>query len=104
PKAYILRFGTWSKALQAFIDRVNADAPEVKPAQHAAGRAAVAARWTRPEADRREIKLGLRYTVLTRDPFRCVFCGRSPATEVGLSLHVDHIVSVADGGKTVYET
>lgn len=102
PKAYIRRFGTWTRALQAFIARVNSDvAPlpdipdnaQVPPPQ----RAAI------PECERREIRLGLRYAVLKRDRFRCVVCGRSPATHVGILLHIDHIVPVAKGGMTVFD-
>ncbi len=42
----------------------------------------------------------LRFMILERDNFRCVFCGRS-ADEV--SLEVDHKVAWVDGGKTTYE-
>lgn len=38
----------------------------------------------------RTISLSLRYEILKRDAFRCVKCGRSPATEAGVQLHVDH--------------
>ena len=55
------------------------------------------------EGDKREIRLGLRYAVLKRDRFRCVICGRSPATTLGVILHVDHIVAWSRGGKTVVE-
>ena len=41
----------------------------------------------------------LRYDVMKRDHFRCVLCGRS--ADDGVKLHVDHIVPVAKGGKTV---
>lgn len=51
----------------------------------------------------RRISLSLRYEVLKRDGFRCINCGRSPATEVGVELHVDHIHPWSKGGKTVIE-
>ena len=38
----------------------------------------------------------LRWTILERDGRRCVVCGASAAD--GVSLHVDHIVSVYNGG------
>ena len=52
---------------------------------------------------RREISLSLRYEILKRDGFRCIKCGRSPATDVGVELHVDHIISWANGGGTVLD-
>jgi hypothetical protein len=103
PKAYILRFGTWTKALQAFIDRVNADASPVAENHDAGQKSSPVYKTIAPEADRRDIRLGLRYAVLKRDCFRCVVCGRSPATHLGLVLHVDHIIPIAKGGKTVIE-
>ena len=54
-------------------------------------------------ATRREISLSLRYEVLKRYGFRCVKCGRSPATDLGVQLHVDHIISWANGGETITE-
>ena len=51
---------------------------------------------------RREISLSLRYEVLKRDGFRCVKCGRSPATEAGMQLHIDHVLPWANGGETVF--
>jgi hypothetical protein len=51
---------------------------------------------------RREISLSLRYEVLKRDGFRCVKCGRSPATEVEVQLHIDHIRPWANGGETIF--
>lgn len=103
PKAYIRRFGTWTKALQAFVDRVNADTSIGEGIEDDREEARVAKKKAVPESNRRDIRLGLRYAVLKRDSFRCVVCGRSPATQLGLVLHVDHIVPVAKGGKTVFE-
>lgn len=40
----------------------------------------------------------LRFRVLQRDGFRCVYCGRSPRD--GAMLHLDHVVPVAAGGET----
>ena len=41
----------------------------------------------------------LRYSILKRDGFRCQICGRS--AQDGVKLHVDHIIPVSKGGKTV---
>ena len=41
----------------------------------------------------------MRYEVLKRDNFRCVICGRTAAE--GAKLHVDHIIPVSKGGRTV---
>ena len=49
----------------------------------------------------RGISLSLRYTVLKRDNFRCLKCGRSPALNPGVVLHVDHNQAWANGGETV---
>jgi hypothetical protein len=54
-------------------------------------------------ATRRGISLSLRYAVLRRDSFRCVKCGRSPASSPGLVLHVDHRRAWANAGETVLE-
>lgn len=101
-KAYIRRFGTWTKALQAFVDGMNKDSAcmaDTPTNDEVCG----PIKSLISDADVREIKLGLRYTVLKRDSFRCVTCGRSPATHLGIVLHVDHIVPAARGGKTVIE-
>lgn len=46
----------------------------------------------------RTISLNIRVRVLSRDNFRCVFCGKSPATDIGTKLHIDHIVLFSKGG------
>lgn len=37
---------------------------------------------------------------MQRDGFRCVTCGRSPATHRGLVLHLDHEVPFSKAGRT----
>jgi 5-methylcytosine-specific restriction endonuclease McrA len=39
----------------------------------------------------------LRFRILVRDRFRCVYCGRKPPE---VKLAVDHVVPRAKGGKT----
>ena len=39
---------------------------------------------------RSEIKVSLRFKVLKRDGFRCVYCGGTP--DRGYELHVDHVI------------
>jgi len=51
----------------------------------------------------RGVSLALRYEVLRRDKFRCVRCGRSPATNVGVVLHIDHKKSWDKQGETTLE-
>jgi hypothetical protein len=115
--AYEARWGTWRKALRAFVDRVNVDLKEGREPPILASREELRThsgtrlnltptrtdgRLSRPTgADRRTISLGLRYEVLRRDRFRCSLCGTSPTSQLGCELHVDHVVPFSRGGKTV---
>lgn len=53
------------------------------------------------EYQRKMMTDSLRYDILKRDGFRCVLCGRT--VNDGIKLHVDHIIPVSKGGKTVKE-
>lgn len=105
--AYEAKFGTWGRAKAAFVERVNSDLTAQKPATTRS----TGEQLTLPEAKlprhedarARPASVGLRFKVLSRDRFRCVTCGRSPATDLSVTLHVDHIVPRAAGGKTVEE-
>ncbi len=97
---YERRFGSWSKALVAFVDRMNSgDADTVAPALEPAAIPAKAV--PTPVEDRRKIPLSLRYAVLRRDSFKCTVCGNSPAVDPTCILHVDHVVPFSRGGRTV---
>ncbi len=49
--------------------------------------------------ERAQMTPTLRYRILQRDGFRCQLCGLSAGD--GVKLHVDHIVPVSKGGKTI---
>lgn len=106
-EAYIKRFGTWMKALAAFVDRVNAEpdsapvpaaAPsspsDVPPPEEAPGPI------KRSRDERRDVPLGLRFRVLSRDRFKCILCGDHPARNPDCDLHVDHVTPWSKGGRT----
>jgi len=120
---YAHRFGTWRNALQQFIasrhktkSRIpalrttalplpasrNNSLPfgEGRPARHSSGEGGGEAS---PHRTTRTINWRLRFTILQRDCFRCVACGRSPATDPGVELHVDHITPWTKGGETLLE-
>jgi uncharacterized protein YuzE len=102
PKAYIVRWGTWNKALHAFVERVNHDTDGSMDKPSVSENTAEQNKPVKrvKEEDCRNIRLGLRYEVLKRDNFRCSLCGASPALTPGVELHVDHIHPFSKGGKT----
>lgn len=100
---YKTRFTGWVNACAAFIEHVSEQQGHpsgVQKTLDVAGVSAPTAIVVQP-GDRRNIPMKLRYKVLTRDRYRCVLCGRSPATHVGVSLHVDHIDPFSGKGRTV---
>jgi 5-methylcytosine-specific restriction endonuclease McrA len=101
-KAYVRRWGTWRKALQAFVERVNSGVKESSSdsCPQGAGKQQLTEQ-SEEKRGPRDIPLALRYFVLKRDDFRCVVCGESPAITRGVVLHVDHIQPWSKGGATV---
>jgi 5-methylcytosine-specific restriction endonuclease McrA len=99
PKAYVLRWGTWLKALEAFVEEANADSEHCKsvPVPLETSTATVVS------LEPRAIPAGTRYRVLIRDRARCVLCGRTPATELTIELHIDHIIPWSMGGSNQEE-
>lgn len=102
-KAYVGRWGTWVKALEAFVQRVGQvearsaaqpDAPAITPPPTQAERV---------DVNDGRIRLGLRYRVLVRDNFKCVVCGNTPARDPACRLHVDHMYPHSKGGPTLIE-
>jgi len=104
-KAFVVRWGTWNRAIHAFAEHVESEAGApgfAEPDTIQTGPAPSPVSRLKPE-DRREPSVGLRYCVLSRDRFQCVSCGRSPAHDAGCELHVDHVVPFSKGGKTTFE-
>ena len=87
---YKRRFRSWMNALAQFVDYANAqDARPPTPIETASG-----------HKTGRHPSLRMRFRVMKRDDFRCKKCGNSPALQLGLSLHVDHITPWSRGGET----
>jgi 5-methylcytosine-specific restriction endonuclease McrA len=98
---YEKRFGTWRKALEAFVVYINSE----EHSEHSSS-TENEARSTEPrlvQKGPRNINWRLRFIVMRRDNFKCKTCGRSPATEPSVVLHVDHIEAWSKNGKTVLE-
>lgn len=92
---YENRFGTWRKALEAFVMWANeGESPESPPK--------VASRGKKQRTPR-NINYRLRFLVMRRDNFKCRITGRSPATDPSVILEVDHIVPWDSGGETVID-
>jgi HNH endonuclease/Homing endonuclease associated repeat len=90
---YNRRFGSWTAALEAFVNYANGSGIEPLDVQSGAERRTTG----------RDPSLRLRWHVLQRDRFTCCACGASPALAPGIELHVDHIVPWSKGGETVLE-
>lgn len=103
PKAYVRRWGGWRAALSAFVKQVNESAPFPAASNSSAPLRESQTTAVLEAPAPRSIPLALRYKILSRDKFRCVTCGASPARDVGVDLHVDHIHPWSRGGQNVEE-
>jgi hypothetical protein len=102
-KAYVLRWGGWRAALSAFIKYVNQEPQTIQEIVSEKSSTEISASQTSPVTTPRSISLSLRYKVLSRDRFRCVKCGRSPATDLNVVLHIDHKDPWSKGGPNTEE-
>lgn len=91
---YKQRFGGWLNACAALVSGdIDIEAP--------AAIESTTGITTKPQPEKnRTVPLKLRLRVLTKDKFRCVLCGRTPALNPGAVLHVDHVVPFSAGGPT----
>lgn len=115
-------FGSWRKALVAFVNSVNADEssdspdrPDAKSHEpvlrdvlhssksHIPVVGGVHQSTTVRHKTHREPNLRLRFKVFVRDHFSCCVCGASPSKDSSVELHVDHIKPWSKGGETVLE-
>lgn len=101
-KTYVGRWGTWRRTVIAFVEWANSEGElgDTSEADQPTTGSKPVMEKPRTEADCREARPGLRFRVFMRDRFRYVACGRSPAMHLNIELHADHILAVANGGKT----
>lgn len=100
------RFGSWRKALEAFVAYANSNEPLLDSSPKiSSGSAAYAETKTsrRRRATSRKPNWRLRFLVMQGDGFRCRACGASPATTPGVKLQVDHRTPWSEGGETVFD-
>jgi len=96
---YENRFGSWTNALEKFVVYIN---NEKKYSSEKAIEKLNTEPLTRHKT-KRSINWRLRFLVMKWDNFKCKKCGRSPATDPKIILHVDHKIAWANGGETVLE-
>lgn len=96
---YARRFGGWHKALEKFVAFINTE--ENYSSEEALGKLEIEPK--RNIKASRTINWRIRFIVMRRDNFRCKNCGRSPATDPSVILHVDHLKAWVNGGETVLE-
>jgi len=100
---YRTRFGGWEGACLRLVEwKMGAAIAVNEPPAHADSAAVVPMPESPVPERRRSPRDRLRLRVLERDGYRCVLCGRSPALELGVSLHLDHIIPFIDGGETTF--
>lgn len=99
------RFGIWNKALIEFSAYMNSELQDsdVMPTAQKASSNDSAKIVNRIRKTKRDISHKLRFSILLRDGFRCMSCGKSPLTYPGVELHVDHIIPWSEGGETIPE-
>jgi hypothetical protein len=108
---YTRRFGSWGSALKAFVEYINKEEETVITEEKTnselipinTSKATKPKKVVKRKRTTRNINLRLRFTILQRDNFSCNKCGRSPAKDPNVVLHVDHITPWSKGGETEIE-
>lgn len=103
---YSSRFGSWRRALEAFVifmqdDDISTAHPDEPTMPELTPQNAKEASSTKKKRTSRSISFRMRFNILMRDGFACQSCGASPAKERGVELHVDHIIPWSKGGETI---
>ncbi len=113
------RFGSWRKALEAFVEYINEgveyslgeqirpntenvtediskiDKKEIQPIHENTS--------VKSHKTSRNVTTRMRFLVMKRDNFKCCMCGASPAKDPSVELHIDHIIPWSKGGETVMD-
>ena len=109
---YTRHFGSWRKALEAFITYINDSSEDLqfedvsKKDSELVEAAPLCIEPSNKDVKNtsRNINQRLRFLVLSRDNFCCCACGASPAKDGGITvLHIDHIIPWSKGGETTID-
>lgn len=105
---YERRFGSWRKALEAFVSYINGEHEIDNESEETENEDVF--EYIPKVADsnpihktKRDINLRLRFKVMQRDNFKCCMCGASPAKDPSVELQIDHIIPWAKGGETTID-
>ncbi len=85
-KPYDNRYGGWMKACEAFIRFKKGNREFAKFLSH------------KSTVRSRTINEKIRLQVFKRDNYACVICGKNPANNRGVILHLDHKIPFSKGG------
>jgi len=96
---YIVKFGTWIKALEAFIKFASADDAVDENPKNLTESTQVIKQIVKHQT-KRFPSARLKVQVLMRDGNKCRLCG---ITVTGENIHFDHIKPWSKGGETVLE-
>ena len=86
---YLNRFGSWRAALSRYAFEKDISPTSLNSA--------------RGRFNRKATSSAMRLSILKRDRYRCVLCGAIPSLDPSVELHIDHIIPVSKGGKTIPE-
>ena len=102
---YLSKFGTWRKALEAFVEFINSsndqnqEIEKIEPEQNMSESLQVSEIIFKHKTKRIPSER-LKVQVLMRDGNKCRLCG---ITVTGENIHFDHILAWSKGGETVLE-
>jgi hypothetical protein len=100
---YVAKFGTWRKALEAFVETINSGVSqdqEINSGDEEVLEVAPEAEATFKHKTKRIPSERLKVQVLMRDGNKCRLCG---VTVTGINIHFDHIFPWSKGGETTLE-
>ena len=96
---YEKRFGGWRKALEKFVEYANSEPKQ----NEKKAIVSIQKESSKGHKTKRNGSLRLNFLVMRRDKFKCKLCGRSPATNPTIVLHMDHILPWSKGGETIID-
>jgi len=95
-KTYAVRFGSWKKALEQFVEFINSTTHEMEETAVEMIEKKIEHKHTTKRLPSERLKV----QVLMRDGNKCRLCG---ITVTGDSIHFDHIKPWSKGGETILE-